>query len=75
MKRRTSSTILVRCSAQATLKGWKAHPCGIARQRIARNIVGCLQERRGSLTEQRLEAEFEIAHLHDAADGASADFR
>jgi hypothetical protein len=27
------------------------------------------------LTEQRLEAEFEIAHLHDAADGASADFR
>ena len=26
------------------------------------------------LAEQRLEAEFEIAHLHDAVDGAGADF-
>ena len=27
------------------------------------------------LAEQRLEAEFEVAHLHDAVDGAGADFR
>src|ERR1700759_4631156 len=27
------------------------------------------------LAEPRLEAEFEIAHLHDAVDGAGADFR